>query len=129
MAIALWCPNPECRSKLLVDEKHLGRQVRCTKCARAFVVETPSADDYRETVTYTPDDKGVPGRVGRFIIRERLGAGGFGTVFRATDPELDRDVALKIPHQSTSNQPRRLERFGREAKAAARLRHPHIVPG
>jgi WD40 repeat protein len=49
-------------------------------------------------------------------------------VYRAYDPQLDREVALKIPQSSVLNNPRRVERFLREARAAAQLRHPHIVP-
>lgn len=53
-----------------------------------------------------------------------LGRGGFGAVFLAHDPELGRDVALKI---LTKSQPRALARFEREMRACARLRHPGIV--
>lgn len=67
------------------------------------------------------------GRIGRFQLRDRLGGGGFGEVHRAYDPRLDRDVALKVlrdPHPTT----RVMERFFREARAAACLDHPNIVP-
>jgi serine/threonine protein kinase len=67
-------------------------------------------------------------RVGRFQVRQRLGAGAFGTVYRAYDPQLDREVAVKVPNSGVLADPRRVERFLREAKAAAQLRHPHIVP-
>jgi WD40 repeat protein len=66
--------------------------------------------------------------VGRFRIRTRLGAGSFGVVYLAYDPQLDRDVALKMPLPGTLDDPQRVERFLREARAAAQLRHPHIVP-
>ena len=63
---------------------------------------------------------------GRFQLLKRLGGGAYGEVFWAYDPKLDRDVAIKRPHQ------RRLptelaERFAREARAAAQLQHRHIV--
>jgi WD40 repeat protein len=69
-----------------------------------------------------------PGHIGRFEVRARLGAGAFGTVYRAFDPQLDREVALKVPQSGAMETPRQVERFMREAKAAAQLRHPHIVP-
>ena len=61
-------------------------------------------------------------------MRNKLGAGAFGTVYRAYDPQLDREVALKVPNPGMLDSPRRVERFLREAKSAAQLRHPHIVP-
>jgi serine/threonine protein kinase len=65
--------------------------------------------------------------MGRFQLRERLGDGGFGEVFRAYDPRLDRDVALKVLKRPNPTQ-RVMERFFREARAVARLDHPNIVP-
>jgi WD40 repeat protein/tRNA A-37 threonylcarbamoyl transferase component Bud32 len=66
--------------------------------------------------------------VGRFQVRARLGAGAFGAVYRAYDPQLEREVALKVPHPGTLDTQARVERFLREARAAAQLRHPSIVP-
>ncbi len=67
------------------------------------------------------------GNLGRFQLREMLGGGAFGWVYRAYDPRLDRDVALKILND-TKPTARHLERFFREARAAAQLDHPNIVP-
>jgi eukaryotic-like serine/threonine-protein kinase len=64
--------------------------------------------------------------VGRFRVLGVLGSGSFGTVYRAYDPVLDREVALKVP-RFVEDDPALPERFLREAKAAARLRHPNIV--
>src|SRR5262249_27730821 len=69
-----------------------------------------------------------PSQIGRFAIRERVGAGAFGAVFRAYDPQLDREVALKVPQEGIVDSPKHVDRFLREARAAAQLRHPHIVP-
>lgn len=68
----------------------------------------------------------LPSAVGRFRILAKLGSGSFGIVYRAFDPTLDREVALKVL-QRQSGDVRRAERFLGEAKAAARLQHPHIV--
>lgn len=65
-------------------------------------------------------------RVGRFQIQSVLGRGAFGTVYRAYDPVLDREVALKTP-RFTGDDSQSEARFLGEAKAAARLRHPNIV--
>jgi serine/threonine protein kinase len=69
---------------------------------------------------------GTLGTIGRFQLRELLGDGGFGRVYQAYDPRLDRDVALKVLKPSDPAE-RVMERFFREARAAARLDHPNIV--
>lgn len=65
-------------------------------------------------------------RAGRFVLLERLGSGGMGSVFRAYDPELDRSVAVKILHRS-SDDPGHSEALASEARALARLMHPNVV--
>jgi len=64
---------------------------------------------------------------GRFQLLEQVGLGTFATVWRARDTRLDRTVALKMPHPGLLAAPTHLERFYREARAAAQLRHPGIV--
>jgi serine/threonine protein kinase len=68
-----------------------------------------------------------PGRLGRFELVELLGEGAFGQVYRARDPNLDREVAIKVP-RDTIVAPADRERFLREAKAAATIHHPNICP-
>ena len=63
-----------------------------------------------------------------FVFRERLGGGGFGLVFRAYQPELDREVAVKVIHPSIVSTEGFVEAFVTEARVVARLEHPHIVP-
>ncbi|MCE9567323.1 MAG: protein kinase [Planctomycetes bacterium] len=75
-----------------------------------------------------PTNQPLPGKIGRFDIRGWLGAGAFGDVYRAYDPQLDREIALKVAKPGTLDTPERISRFLREAKAAANLRHPNIVP-
>src|SRR5262249_4253388 len=65
--------------------------------------------------------------IGRFQIRRELGRGGFGVVFLAYDPRLDREVALKVPRADALISPGLRERFHREARAAAGLDHPNLV--
>ena len=67
-------------------------------------------------------------RLGRFEIFEPLGQGGFAKVFRAHDPLLHRDVALKIPKPQVLMSEESRLRFEREAKAVAVLSHPAIIP-
>jgi serine/threonine protein kinase len=65
-------------------------------------------------------------KLGRFELIERIGVGGFGSVWKARDKELDRTVAIKIP-RAVGMTPEQQEKFFREARAAAQLRHPSIV--
>src|SRR5262249_57331336 len=69
-----------------------------------------------------------PAAIGRYQILGRLGAGGMGTVYKSRDPMLDRVVALKVPHFDGTGEARERagQRFQREARAAARIWHPHV---
>jgi tetratricopeptide (TPR) repeat protein len=64
---------------------------------------------------------------GRFVILDRIGEGGMGAVYRSLQTSLDREVALKVLHSKVAFTPRARRRFGREARAVARLNHPHIA--
>jgi WD40 repeat protein len=66
-------------------------------------------------------------RLGPYEIVSPLGVGGMGEVYRARDPRLRREVAVKILHRSLSLTPDHVARLGREARAAGSLNHPNIV--
>lgn len=92
-------------------------------------------DDSRATLPLIAEAETAPieaaattEKIGRFEVRAWLGAGAFGDVYRAYDPQLDREVALKVAKPGTLDTPERVQRFLREAKSAANLRHPNIVP-
>lgn len=65
--------------------------------------------------------------LGPYEIVAVLGAGGMGEVYRARDPRLGREVAIKVLPEALASHPDRLARFEREAKAVASLNHPNIV--
>jgi serine/threonine protein kinase len=67
-------------------------------------------------------------KIGRFEMRRKLGEGAFGKVYEAYDPQLNRAVAIKVAKLGRGDSDQHIKRFLREANAAARLRHPHIVP-
>ena len=66
----------------------------------------------------------MPRALGNYELVEVLGKGSFGTVWRAIDTQLGRQVAVKIAHANLAENP---EEFLREARAAAQLQHPNIV--
>jgi len=63
----------------------------------------------------------------RYRLIERIGNGGMAEVYRAEDTLLDRIVAVKILHSHFTGDSEFVHRFRREARAAARLSHPHVV--
>ena len=70
----------------------------------------------------------LPDKIGRYQILERVGRGGMGVLYRAFDPVLDREVAVKVMLADFSNDTEQMRpRFYREAKAAAKLQHRNIV--
>jgi Tol biopolymer transport system component len=66
-------------------------------------------------------------RIGPYRIVARVGAGGMGEVFKAWDPRLERDVAIKLLHPDFAANPDRQKRLVAEGRAASALNHPHIV--
>lgn len=93
---------------------------------------TPSHIAAADTVTTGQAQARVPqadGQMfGRYRLDKELGAGAMGAVFLAFDTKLERQVALKIPKVSAVHREEFLDRFSREAKAAAQLSHPNLCP-
>jgi WD40 repeat protein/tRNA A-37 threonylcarbamoyl transferase component Bud32 len=92
-------------------------EVLCPACGSSFHLY-----DTRSTSTTSAMQQ-----LGKFQLLQRVGVGAFGAVWKARDTELDRIVALKISHAGLLAMPADRERFQREARAAAQLRHPNIV--
>ncbi len=82
-----------------------------------------NSGDLKHQATLNP----VQEQIGRFRILKELGAGGFGIVFLAEDPVLQRKVAIKIPKPECLVVPDLRERFLWESRLAAKLTHPNIV--
>jgi serine/threonine-protein kinase len=107
---------PHCHNPIqLIDDR--SEEVLCPGCGSSFRIR-----DARVTDTVS----GMR-RLRKFQLLERVGLGAFGAVWRARDTELDRIVAMKIPHTGLLTSTEELERFHREARAAAQLRHAGVV--
>ena len=149
MPVQIKCANPDCGQTLTCPDELLGKQVKCPNCAT--VLKVPGSDDPSsqtdtppptdpeagiDTVTSTPqksapEDSAKPQkantRLGRYTIKAKLGQGGMGMVYEAIQDGLERRVALKVLPNRLAKNKVYLERFKREAQAAASLDHPNIV--
>ncbi|MBI1900274.1 MAG: protein kinase [Planctomycetia bacterium] len=109
---------PYCYERVDVADDTAGVDVTCPTCGSHFTNRTsPPTATYHDDETF---------RLGRFELLEIIGSGAYGSVWKARDTELDRLVAVKVPRREQLT-PEDVERFRREARAAAQLAHPHIV--
>jgi Tol biopolymer transport system component/predicted Ser/Thr protein kinase len=107
--LAQACPDPQLRAEVqsLLDQQ---------------------ADSFLESAPVSAVRALSPGtKLGNFEIVELLGRGGMGEVYRARDPRLKREVAIKVLPAGLARDPDRIARFEREARAASALNHPNIV--
>src|SRR5262245_31802547 len=115
-AMHIICPH--CHNPIEVLDPAAPDEVLCPSCGSSFRLAGGA------TSAWEPDGRR---NLGRFELLEPLGTGAFGTVYKARDPELDRVVAVKVPRAGNLAGPEALDRFLREARSAAQLRHPSIV--
>jgi hypothetical protein len=116
-----WLPLPACCS--LRSEKNQQRWVASTLIDLNQTVDEPE----REQNGSVPAES-TPTYIGRYRVEKALGKGGFGTVYLAFDDQLQRPVAIKIPHPRLVSQPEIAEAYLTEARTVASLDHPNIVP-
>lgn len=109
------CPHCHNPVEIVVDAPL--DEITCSACGSQFSL-IQNETETRSAVTIR--------QIGHFQLLERLGLGGFGTVWKARDTELDRTVAVKIPRRSQLSADE-VGQFLREARAAAQLNHPNIV--
>ncbi len=112
------------RPALLAVEAELRAGVPSGDTSRSSGRSSPARPG--PTIEYAGDGSVIPTRIGRFEVRAVLGTGAFGRVYRAYDPTLDREVAVKVPLAEAVRTPEDHDRFVKEAKAAATISHPNI---
>jgi serine/threonine-protein kinase len=94
------------------------------------LIERSTSPEWRTTVLAanpTTAAPALPGKIGRYPILEKVGSGGMGIVYRAHDPELERDIAIKTLPASFAADRDRVVRFRREAKMLATVDHPGVT--
>src|SRR5262249_36664583 len=106
--------------------------IRAAAELAATEIRAPASDQPRQTseardFLAPPQEAGEIGRLAGFRVLRRLGRGGMGIIFLAEDSGLRRPVALKVLGPDLARRPEAAERFLREARAAAALRHDHVV--
>ena len=89
---------------------------------------THEFEDDPQTSTAAAPPPALPKRIGRYRIERLLGRGGFGLVYLAQDEQLNRPVAVKVPHPNLVARPEDADLYLTEARTVASLEHPHIVP-
>lgn len=104
---------PECQEIVVVDNSAAGKMVQCGRCQKNVQV---------------PASRTSPGAlIADFIIEKELGRGGMGVVYLSHQISLDREAALKVLSSTYANNADFVVGFIKEARAAAKLNHPHIV--
>jgi WD40 repeat protein len=109
---------PHCRNPIELAQITASEEVTCPACGSTFRLEPDSTTGW---------ERSAGQKLGRFELLAVVGQGAFGAVYRARDPELDRTVAIKTPRAGVVAGPQERDRFLREARSAAQLRHPGIV--
>ncbi len=89
---------------------------------------SPPGPSYPSAAPAEPRPPELPRHIGRYRIEKVLGDGGFGRVYLAHDDELNRRVAIKVPHRERVSSPADVEAYLAEARVLAGLDHPHDVP-
>src|SRR6185436_1945563 len=115
MSVKVLCPK--CRSEV-VDPAD-PRSVTCHSCMHTF--------DFNAQATVVQASDPAAKKIGKYEIIGEISRGGMGIVYKGYQRELDRHVAIKVITPQLLEHTEFVERFFREAKALARLNHPHIV--
>lgn len=130
------CGDPNRVSRYVNDELTAAERAEveahlddCAECRMLVAELARTLADSSETEVQSSDKPvRVGDSIGRYVIREWIGEGAMGVVYRAEDPQLQRDVALKLVRTGDADLATRTARLLREATLMARIAHPNVVP-
>ena len=108
-----------CQHEFRAPAKLVGKDVPCPYCRRTITIVGPAP--------VANEDKLVGKEIGGCRLLKRLGAGAMGVVYAAEQVSMGRQVAIKMLSSKASADPEVVQRFQREAKLCASIRHPHVV--
>ncbi|MBI2194848.1 MAG: protein kinase [Planctomycetes bacterium] len=117
MPIQFRCSNPACRQPFTCPDKMAGQKARCPKCQTVNQVPASAA----------AAASGGQIRLGPYKVVRKIGEGKMGAVYEAVQEGSNLRVALKVLPQRMMGDAHSLERFQREANAAAGLKHPNVI--
>ena len=128
--------KPPDRDELLREHPELAHSLECLDLLEGIASDvfegmtpgvTPTPLEKQDTVTWSSSTLDMPTDFGPYELLEEIGRGGMGVVYKARQKDLDRIVAVKMILASRLASPEHVRRFRAEAKAAAGVRHEHIV--
>jgi len=115
---------PECHELVSIQQDQPLEEISCSSCSFQFSLLADATMDGGDGTDSA--GRGAPKVLAHFDLIEKVGAGAYGTVWKARDRELDRIVAIKVPRRDELSA-EEIDKFLREARAAAQLNHPNIV--
>ncbi|MDF1661109.1 MAG: protein kinase [Planctomycetota bacterium] len=107
------------------DSASLKKQ-KASSAPPPLIQEAVASEDETKLLKASPGHKSLT-QCGRYTLKEKIARGGMGVIYSAVHPDLDKDFAVKVLIDGLDAPAEAIERFRREAKAAARLNHPGIV--
>ncbi len=120
---------PACRKAYRVKNRVPGKPATCPACKLPLEPSAPPPPAPELRLRDEPElPREIPVRLGRYLIDGEIARGGMGVVYQVRQEGLDRVVAIKMLLGGVHATPEMRQRFHREARAAAKLRHPNIVP-
>jgi len=120
-------PELQAVMEQLKDDDLGGRGASATEASDGFTRSLPSGMDAFIQQLLDKADPGQPATIGHYELGAKIGRGGMGAVYRAYDRKLSRDVAIKFLKPDLTRDGTFVERFVREAQAAAGIVHPNVV--